>query len=109
MCRQVYCHGNFLGGHRDNAPRWTDTGEAECGACHEVGPTPVLLGGRHQVHAAAHIECYDCHFATNDTHLHIADRDLHVNGQVEVSFSSGVGSYAGGWCNSLACHRSAPW
>jgi len=108
-CGLVYCHGNFPGGHTINMPQWTAIGEAACGSCHEVDATPVSLGGRHLVHAEAYIECYECHSTVTDLDIVIINRDLHVNGQVEVSFSTGVGSFAGGWCNNPGCHGSAPW
>lgn len=108
-CGLVYCHGNFSGGHTTNAPVWTVAGEPACGSCHEVDRTAVLLGGRHAIHANAFMECYECHADVANGQKVIIDRDLHINGTVNVAFSSGVGSYAAGWCNNPGCHSSAPW
>lgn len=56
-CQASYCHGNFPGGNRANAPRWLGGAAVSCGSCHAVPPP----SGRHPEHAAAQIRCDQCH------------------------------------------------
>ncbi|HEY3358194.1 MAG TPA: CxxxxCH/CxxCH domain-containing protein, partial [Polyangia bacterium] len=83
----TYCHGQTLAGGANTTPEWTkvDGTQAACGACHGLPP------------AAPHPQssaCATCH-PTVDASMAIIDKDLHVNGQVDVSVA----------CNS--CHGSA--
>lgn len=94
-CQASYCHGNFPGGNRTNAPRWVAGARAaECGTCHGV-PPPT---GRHPEHTAAAIRCDQCHgpFA----------QATHVNGAVEVSLPV----YDPGFATcAQACHAPRAW
>lgn len=57
-CAATYCHGNFPGGNRSNAPTWlAGAGAAKCGSCHVV-PSG---SGRHPEHATAGVSCVECH------------------------------------------------
>ncbi len=72
-CENAYCHGS-------SAPRWTavGVGEASCGTCHGLPPdTPT-----HPNVSA----CDLCHGEVVDGEGKIADKSLHINGHVEVSF-----------------------
>lgn len=76
-CSDVYCHGEFDAGDRDNEPVWTSVGEdqAACGTCHGLPP-----GGKHPASDA----CSICHPRVVDEDLVIIDRDLHINGEPET-------------------------
>ncbi len=45
----VYCHGNFNGGKRTNAPVWISSTQA-WGTCHDVGGNPDKLLWKHELH-----------------------------------------------------------
>jgi len=84
-CTNTYCHGNFSGGNRDNAPVWTASSQAHCGSCHDIGITPSDLLWKHGFHIDyAGLACADCHASVVDTGLTIIGRSLHVNGVVDT-------------------------
>ncbi|MBU0984710.1 MAG: CxxxxCH/CxxCH domain-containing protein [candidate division Zixibacteria bacterium] len=105
-CGQTYCHGNFVGGDTTNAPHWTNTNQALCGSCHDVGSDPGSLGWKHEYHVGtAGLSCVECHYTVADSGLQIAGRSLHVNGVVDLAIrdttlcddchGSGTGSCTG--------------
>ncbi len=82
-CTGTYCHGNFDGGNRSNAPVWTASSQAHCGSCHDIGITPAELQWKHAFHVGtAGLACADCHAGVVDTLLTIVGRALHINGEV---------------------------
>jgi predicted CxxxxCH...CXXCH cytochrome family protein len=111
-CSQTYCHGNFLGGYGSNAPVWTASNQADCGSCHDVGSDPITLEGKHRKHVEIKdLECNRCHSTTVDTFLNIIGPNLHVDGQNQVSFSTGQGTYLDETCSGLEteCHDTRGW
>jgi predicted CxxxxCH...CXXCH cytochrome family protein len=85
-----YCHGQTLPGGAHTTPKWTDLSglQAGCGACHSL-PPPAPHPQSSQ--------CSLCH-PTVDASLNFVQKDLHVNGTVDVKpLSAG--------CSS--CHGSA--
>ena len=108
-CEQTYCHGSFSGGNTGNTPVWTATGQAACGSCHDAGANPGLLGGRHQDHVEEGVGCYRCHSLTTGASLTIVGPAVHVDGSVQVSFSSGQGNYDNGQCSNIGCHGGETW
>ncbi|MFH1699887.1 MAG: CxxxxCH/CxxCH domain-containing protein [Candidatus Zixiibacteriota bacterium] len=110
LCSDSYCHGNFSGGYFNNTPDWTG-GEVEagCGSCHDDGTNPRNLSGRHDDHVAEGIECYRCHASTVNVNMSITGLGQHVNGSIEIVFSSGSGTFSGGRCNNVGCHDSEDW
>jgi len=111
-CINTYCHGNFSGGNHTNSPVWTETNQAACGSCHDVGSNPSTLSGRHRYHIEnRHMDCLECHVTVVDPRLVIIGQNLHVDGQKTVSFLRG-GFYEQGTCRGLfggACHGARTW
>jgi predicted CxxxxCH...CXXCH cytochrome family protein len=111
-CSDTYCHGNFGGGDNGNTPIWTATNQANCGSCHDVGSNPGDLGGRHEKHVSEEgLSCNRCHSLTVDLALDITGTSIHVNGQGDVNFSTGQGSFNGNTCSALGagCHGTESW
>ncbi|MGB7062507.1 MAG: CxxxxCH/CxxCH domain-containing protein, partial [Candidatus Zixiibacteriota bacterium] len=111
-CSGIYCHGNFPGGKIANAPVWTSSDQAGCGSCHDVGDDPASLGGKHWKHVQIKdLLCSRCHSSTVDSTLNIIGTSVHLDGQNQVSFSTGQGSYDNWTCSSLEneCHRPRSW
>lgn len=109
-CSQVYCHGNFDGGYISNSPNWISSNQAQCGSCHDAGSNPADLSGRHRHHVQEeNVMCYRCHANTVNSSLNIVGKDLHINGTVEVVFSSGNGTYSNGQCSNTGCHGTESW
>ena len=78
QCNNVYCHGEFKYGNRDNNLIWTNVGvgQAACGTCHGL-PPPSETG---------HVQmdqCSLCHSNVVDEDGNIKDRTLHINGKVD--------------------------
>ncbi len=96
-CVNTYCHGNFDGGNKTNAPVWDDASTGDCGTCHGTAP-PALAD--HSVHLTApwgpRAACDDCHPVDSNVGRHSG----HVDGQVE--FKDGKGLAATTVCNG--CH-----
>lgn len=111
-CSGVYCHGNFAGGDASNIVAWTETGQAGCGSCHDVGANPSLLSGRHDDHIVEEgLDCIECHSTVVSRQLFITDRSLHVDGGKTVSILKG-GTFRNGSCsglNNTTCHGSESW
>lgn len=94
-CQASYCHGNFPGGNRDNAPSWLGGAAAgQCGTCHGLPPP----SGRHPEHAAAGVRCDQCHGAFLPA--------THVNGVVDVALPQYDPQYK--TC-AQACHAPRSW
>ena len=76
-CSNVYCHGGFPLGNRDNIPEWTDVGEGEaaCGTCHGLPPK--------QPHPSVTL-CSLCHASVVDQNNNIIDKDRHINGRTDL-------------------------
>jgi predicted CxxxxCH...CXXCH cytochrome family protein len=111
-CSGVYCHGNFAGGKSANAPVWTNLNEATCGSCHDVGGSPSLLLGRHQLHAGKGYTCYRCHASTVSTTNTIIGLNLHIDGTNTVKFWNDTGSYVPSTrtcSNPGGCHGTETW
>ncbi len=107
-CTSTYCHGTTLNGGTKTTPSWT--GSVACGDCHANPP----LTGRHDYHVRQQgYACSRCH-ADVAAGSGVADsalaRSLHVNGQKDVSFSSG-GTWdpAAKTCSGVGCHGSRSW
>jgi len=84
-CTNTYCHGNFTGGTKANAPIWTSPNQATCGSCHDVGSNPANLEWEHALHVASfELKCADCHANVVDTLLQVTNKALHVNGVVDT-------------------------
>jgi predicted CxxxxCH...CXXCH cytochrome family protein len=111
-CAAIYCHGNFPGGKTNNTPNWTASNQAECGSCHDVGGNPSTLLGRHNKHLDEGYTCYRCHAATVNSSNTIVGLSLHVNGQKNVVFWNGLGSYSATTktcTNPGDCHDTETW
>ncbi len=84
-CSNTYCHGNFGGGNPSNTPVWTDTDQATCGSCHDVGTNPSDLAWKHDYHmTTAGLECADCHSSVTNDLLEIVGLNQHINGQIDT-------------------------
>lgn len=87
-CEGVYCHGATLGGGTHPNPVWTqvDGSQSACGSCHSLPPpAPHTPSTR----------CADCHGTVVNAARDFVDPTLHINGQVELSYTG---------CS--ACHGS---
>jgi len=105
-CQNVYCHGNFEFGQRQNAPVWTQVNgtQAQCGSCHALPPT----GG----HPASEV-CQLCHSTIVGSDQQIIDKAGHVNGGAALGapgdhdserFPINSGHHQGAWQGCSACH-----
>jgi predicted CxxxxCH...CXXCH cytochrome family protein len=77
-CSNVYCHGAALGGGTITEPNWTTVNgtQAVCGSCHGI-PPPL-----------PHVQqndCSTCHGEVVNASNQIIDKELHINGEVDVS------------------------
>ncbi len=94
-CAASYCHGNFPGGNRTNAPRWLGGDAAgQCGTCHGLPPQ----SGRHPEHASEGVSCDRCHGPFLQAN--------HVNGVVDVSLTAYDRRFK--TCGQ-ACHAPRSW
>ena len=93
-CAATYCHGNFPGGNRSNAPKWLGgIAAGACGTCHDLPPAT----GQHLFHVGIGIGCEGCHGPLA--------RDTHVNGVVNVVLSPPAAwQPATSSCATQACH-----
>jgi len=111
-CTGTYCHGNFAGGKTSNIPIWTGSNQAQCGSCHDVGTNPSQLRGRHERHVSEEgLACYRCHSTTVNSTNSIIGQAVHIDGNFDVSFSSGAGIYSNGTCTGVGggCHGTENW
>ena len=94
-CAATYCHGNFFGGNRSNAPAWLGGASATaCTACHGLPPAT----GRHPEHLVAGIRCDQCHGPLLAS--------THVNGRVDVALPQFDPQFK--TC-AQACHAPRSW
>lgn len=94
-CQASYCHGEFPGGNRGNAPRWlAGAAAAGCGTCHALPPP----SGRHPEHLAAAVRCDQCHGPFLQA--------LHVNGTTDVALPAYDRRFK--TCGQ-ACHGPRSW
>jgi predicted CxxxxCH...CXXCH cytochrome family protein len=90
-CSATYCHGNFRNGQTAAAPVWNvpSSGTLACNACHLM---PNTRTGKHDKHLSAGFGCGDCHSGiaggSETSPATITGPSLHVNGTVDVVFSS---------------------
>lgn len=85
-CSSTYCHGTVAQGGRTVEPVWTkvDGLQNACGSCHGLPPPPPHV---------ANLACERCHTETAGPGVTIANREMHINGTVDIP---------GGPCNQ--CH-----
>ncbi|MFH1017218.1 MAG: CxxxxCH/CxxCH domain-containing protein [Pseudomonadota bacterium] len=81
-CTNTYCHGATLGGGTKTTPAWTtvDGTQAACGNCHSLPPP------------APHTDqtaCETCHSTVAGPGQVIINKNLHVNGNVDVATACG--------------------
>ena len=96
-CQASYCHGNFKGGNRANAPKWLGGPDAAlCGSCHGLPPP----SGRHPEHLAAAVSCDKCHGPILVS--------THVNGTVDIGLSPDIYNRQFKTC-AQACHAPRSW
>jgi predicted CxxxxCH...CXXCH cytochrome family protein len=76
QCSNVYCHGAWMSGGSNPAPRWTvvDGSQVVCGSCHSRPPPEP-----HQQRP----DCESCHWDTVDEKGELITDGLHINGEVE--------------------------
>jgi predicted CxxxxCH...CXXCH cytochrome family protein len=74
-CQNVYCHGEFNLGNKNNDPVWINfAGTQPCGSCHGLPP------------ASPHpqnTQCSVCHSAVVDASNNIVNKAKHINGQTD--------------------------
>jgi len=111
-CTNTYCHGATLPGtFKPATPLWTkvDGSQIKCNSCH--GVLPADLGGSHPLHTA--YTCDTCHTRVTSADLTITHRDLHVDGEVDVSMAVGSWDPVTRTCadtdTANGCHGSNPW
>jgi predicted CxxxxCH...CXXCH cytochrome family protein len=109
-CTNTYCHGaTLVGSFTPTPPRWTkvDDSQIQCDSCH--GISPADLGGSHPLHSA--YSCDTCHPRVVRADLTINHRNLHVDGQIDVSMAAGSWDPETRTCADTAgeCHGSNPW
>ncbi len=97
-CSNLYCHGDGAGGLGSVVSGAT----LDCGSCHGGAADPGGLSGAHPDHLAAGISCAECHANTASDDDTISDPAQHVDGEVDVSLTSGM-SYDSGSCSGT-CH-----
>lgn len=110
QCSNLYCHGN---GRRDGAQLLGSFGHdlerPSCTSCHPGVASGRdgwgRMSGEHEEHLReAGISCVDCHAATVGVDgLGIVTPERHVNGGVEVVFSSGAMTRTQAGCTG-ECH-----
>jgi hypothetical protein len=102
-CSNLYCHGNGNG----TLGSATSGTKASCSTCHPSN----ALGGEHAEHAEEGMACGSCHAATVSTGSTISDPAQHVDGEIDLSFPSGMGwngSTCTGTCHSVS-HSAWHW
>ncbi|MDF1544412.1 MAG: CxxxxCH/CxxCH domain-containing protein [bacterium] len=107
-CSNIYCHGQFEGGKKDNAPVWNQSGQAVCGSCHDVEDNPDQLGWKHDEHVRLFgLLCVDCHQTVVDSALNIVGPEWHVNAVADTSILNQAlcdDCHAGGGASCSLCH-----
>ncbi len=106
-CSNLYCHGD--GG--DVLGAVTSDTTTTCGSCHGTAATPGTLSTVHVGHLAKGALCGECHADTATGNDAITGPELHVDGEVENAFPSGM-VYANGTCTGTchgAPHEGSRW
>lgn len=101
-CTNIYCHGASLKNGKISSARWTQPEAVNCNSCHGLPPKT----GAHEEHVEKGFDCNFCHdgFQKNAA----VKKEVHINGQRNVQFSSAVGgSYANGVCSNVICHGTS--
>ena len=87
-CSDNYCHGNFEGGNKTNAPIWNEQNQAECGSCHAVTENLEQLTINHKMHIEiGGFSCNICHMEVIREDMTFNDPSRHVNGVVNIAIS----------------------
>ena len=86
-CTNVYCHGGAFGDTNatNNAPVWSEKGQARCGSCHGLPPS------NH-----AQDKCELCHPQVAMAPDTLVNTSLHLDGKVSLGDDSGT---------CTACHK----
>jgi len=82
-CKNVYCHGNFPSGNKENAPKWIgfDPNPPSCSpACHQFPPVGKTRTGFK--HSPSVSQCWYCH-SNLDNKYNFIDKSTHINGIIE--------------------------
>ncbi len=77
-CSNVFCHGEFKNGEKEQSLIWTSvgTGQAACNTCHGLPP-----GGTHDIYLG---NCSNCHFTVVNSDTAFVDLNKHLNGEINV-------------------------
>lgn len=87
-CSNVYCHGYFKNGNKNNVVNWTGgSAEVACGSCHGDPAKPTLAeralpGGTHI--QSLELPCNYCHYEVVDVNMNIIKKEKHINGNVDL-------------------------
>jgi predicted CxxxxCH...CXXCH cytochrome family protein len=122
-CANVYCHSNGRLGNPNVSPTWGSTLPTNCNGCHggdrNSAAFQTMSSGRHTKHIIGQYNygCAECHALTASNNTSIVDKTKHVNGGVDVSFSSKWGGSftnsghapgdQSGTCVNVYCHSNA--
>jgi hypothetical protein len=102
-CSNLYCHGNGL--THDGEMNHTES-DLGCGDCHpDINSGKAAwqdMSGQHERHLDSGATCANCHRKTVSQDQAIVDPELHVDGDLDTSFSSPL-TYNGSTCVG-SCH-----
>jgi hypothetical protein len=103
-CSNVYCHGDGGGTNGDSQ----DDGQAlTCGSCHPSPDSGVnswgTMSGEHSLHLQDGMVCADCHAGVVNQSQTVVGPSLHVDGDIDSTFSDENISWDGDSCTGL-CH-----
>ncbi|MBN2196071.1 MAG: CxxxxCH/CxxCH domain-containing protein [Polyangiaceae bacterium] len=97
-CRDVYCHGTGL--TAGSVATFVPAAALTCDSCH-----PAATGSSgHVVHAV--LPCNTCHLDVVADRTTVKNPDLHVNGTVEVTMTTGTYLADTDTCSGSACHTT---
>lgn len=91
-CNNVYCHGGFDFKKENSQYQWAYTGTEMTGTnptmfWQYLGSGQALCGTCHGLPPQGHIpiaSCTGCHASVVDENLHLINKYLHINGQIDV-------------------------
>lgn len=95
-CSNVYCHGT---GRTDDGVVERDA-SVGCDGCHAIQSSDMAgwrtMSGPHAAHlgAGTGMTCVDCHGMTTTDGETIASKDLHINGQRDVTFTTNAVAFS---------------
>lgn len=108
-CSNIYCHSPGNKTSNFDPPNQTATwgGALSCNGCHKDSTADPMLSGSHTIHLIKGYGCAVCHADTVSNNTVIKDRSKHVNGSVNVAFSTSYASMV--WDSALktctgTCH-----